>query len=127
MQITIDTDNPHKLQLDEAVVFNYLKKDYEKKIRTEDYKFFSEDKFAFLPVETLQDLFNLSAYQQRRILDRLGKLGLIQIKLGQSRARYYKVLGLDIINKKKKIIEALNRMSDKDIKILSKKIESEGL
>ncbi len=125
MQITIDTDNPHKLQLDEAVVFNYLEKDYEKKIRTEDYKFFSEDKFVFLPVETLQDLFNLSAYQQRTILNRLKKLGLIQIKFRQ--LRYYKILDLGIENKKKRIIEALNRMSDEDIEILSRKLESEGL
>lgn len=64
----------------------------------------------------LEKEFELSAYQQRNLLNRLLAIGLIEIKFGQRRKRYFSTDELeknDVINFQKEIKLKLKRINDK--------------
>lgn len=100
----------------EKIIFNFLKKFFVFEILKENYKILNGKRFVFLPPSVLEKEFELSAYQQRNLLNRLLAIGLIEIKFGQRRKRYFSTdepEKNDVINFQKEIKLKLKRINDK--------------
>lgn len=105
-------------KLEENVVREYLRKLFTKKIKSWEYIIYNEIRYVEIPTKTLKDEFGISPFKQRNILDSLAKQGIISVKLGQSRRRYFsldKGETVDILNIKKQIFRKLRHISDKKI------------
>ena len=100
----------------EKIIFNFLKKFFVFEILKENYKILNGKRFVFLPPSVLEKEFELSAYQQRNLLNRLLAIGLIDIKFGQQRKRYFSTdepEKNDVINLQREIKLKLKRINDK--------------
>lgn len=86
--IKINRDLLKTLDIEEAVIFSYLVPKYQKELKNGNLRYFNNRMYLFCPVEEIADNLNLSAFRQRNAINKLVKKGLINIKLGQSRARY---------------------------------------
>ena len=77
----------------QKTVFEFLTKFYKSNIskKLQRYKIIDDKKFVYLPVETLQNEFELSAFKQRNLLGFYEEADLIEVRLGQARSRYFRI------------------------------------
>lgn len=123
INLKYDENNPYNLKLQENVILEYLKEFYLANIRN-NYKYFNNDKYVYLPIEYLR-IFNLTPFKQREILNKLESLELIECKFGQAKARYFRVLSSELQNKKEQIMKNLKKLNSDTLDKLLKICESE--
>ena len=121
-----DENNPHNLKFQENIIYEYLKDLYsiQTQKKNQNYKFFDNEIYVFIPIEYLK-VFNLTPFKQREILKKLEDLGLIKCKFGQSRARYFKIVPLELQNKREQIMNRLKKLDKDDLDKILKICESE--
>lgn len=115
MKLTIDFDKFEDLGLQAKIVMSYLVDYYNINIKDENFKYFGGYAYVFLPVKIMKDDLDLSAFQQRNILDEIEKQGYITTKLGQSRSRYFKINVTKAPSKKLQLISKIKKMSDQEV------------
>lgn len=106
MKISVNLDNPYNLSFVENVVLSYLTELYEKQQKV-DFKVFDDFHYVELPLELMGTKFELSAFQQRRILTKLQEIGLVHVRLGKARSRYFRMVSDDAKIKREDILRQL--------------------
>ena len=111
--------------MQENIIFEYLKDLYFKQYKKQNYKFFDDDIYIFIPTKLFKDMFNLSNFKQREILNRLEEIGLIRCRLGQSKARYFKIISLELQNKREQIMNRLKELNKNELDKILKSLRIE--
>lgn len=104
-------------KIEKEVVGKYLKSLFNKSISRQDYKVFDDVRYVFLPTEILKREYNFSPFKQRTLLNELQEEGILCVKLGQGRARYFSFeekTKFQLISLREDIIKKVERLSDID-------------
>ena len=107
------------LNLEEAAFYSFLIKMCYEKYKNQEYKYFDDMIYYFVPVEDIEEKLNLTPFKQRVILNKLEKENLIKIKFGHARKRYVAisedismieklVFNVDIYKLKKELVSFLS-------------------
>ena len=121
-----DEYNPYNLKFQENIIYEYLKDLYSTQTqkKNQNYIFFDNEIYVFIPIEYLK-VFNLTPFKQREILKKLEDLGLIKCRFGQSKARYFKIVPLELQNKREQIMNRLKKLDKDDLDKILQICESE--
>ena len=71
--------------------YSYLVEKCYRSFKNQDYKYFFNEAYFFVPVDEVEKTLNLTPFKQRSIINKLQKKNLINIKFGQARTRYISI------------------------------------
>ena len=111
MKLNYDENNLYNLNMEENIIFEFLKDLYLK----EKTKYSFDDYWCNLSNETFRTLFGMSNFKQRELFRNLEKKGLVIFKFGQSKARYFQIVSLKKQAVIDNLIKKLKVIGEKDI------------
>ena len=112
------------LSIEEAALYSYLVKICNENYKKEEFKYFDDIIYYFIPVEEIEKKLKFTPFKQRALLGKLEKENLLKIKFGHARKRYIAISDIEILLEKMIYNTNLYKLKKEFISFLSDKFSS---